>query len=77
MTEIEVKNDIGLKKEIYNFYKKYPLFDFNYYIRLNKVKKELSKIDYLQSYDKIIDKTNIITNLKDFYNIYPDFDLEF
>lgn len=52
--------------DIHNFYKKYPLFDFNYYIRLNKVKKESSKIYYLQSYDNIIDKTNIITNLKDF-----------
>ena len=69
--------DTSVKTEILNFYKKYPLFDFNYYIRLNKVKKESSRIDYLHSYDKIVDKTNIITNLKDFYNIYPDFDIDF
>ena len=42
--------------EIHIFYKKYPFFDFNYYIRLNKVKKELTKVDYLHSYDKIVDK---------------------
>lgn len=52
--------DTSVKTEILNFYKKYPLFDFNYYIRLNKVKKELTKIDYLHNYDKIVDKTNII-----------------
>ena len=70
-------NELSRKFDIISFYKKYPLFDFNYYIKLNKVKKEKTKIDYLNSYDKLKNKNNIITNLDDFYEIYPAFDIYF
>ena len=61
--------------DIITFYKKYPNFDFNYYIKLNNINVEKTKLDYLKKYDKLIDKKDIITNLQDFYKKYPKFDI--
>lgn len=60
------------------FYKKYSNFNIHIYKKFNKnIIYENNDKNILLSYDQLKDKINIISNINDFYNMYPDFDIFF
>ena len=57
------------------FYNNYKYFNLIEYKKINKIDDKLSNIEIIKRF--IINKKNVLTSIKNFYILYPYFDIIF